>query len=301
MFIAYAVSLHGFHIVIRPVIAIDGTYLKGKFFGIMFVAICLDANNQVFPLAYGFGDVEDEMSCTWFLNELKNAIGSPEDCMIISDRHHDIKVAMEKVYLNVPHGYCVFHMAQNIKKDYKRKDTSLLFKQAWKAYRKSEFKETMLEMMKDGNKDGLVNLYEKTCSCAKFEVDKLPCRHALAAIRYAKKHLPDYCRDCYKTTSWVEAYAGTIFPVGHPSDWNIPEDVRSKVVLPPPFRMQAGRPRKKGIENHGRELKTKLHASKLKLPDDMAEQDHPALCPPDQAFCLGISPLSKPPSVSLSS
>ncbi|KAK2655375.1 hypothetical protein Ddye_008427 [Dipteronia dyeriana] len=134
--------------------------------------------------------------------------------------------------------------------------------------------------VKDGNKDGLVNLSEKTCSCAKFEVDKLPCRHALAAIRlisssstviclltyvdsinytksfprYAKKPLPDYCGDCYKTTSWVEAYAGTIFPVGHPNDWNIPEDVQSKVVLPPPFRAQAGRSRKKifkSTEEHG--------------------------------------------------
>ncbi|KAK3204951.1 hypothetical protein Dsin_018997 [Dipteronia sinensis] len=67
LFIAHAASLHGFHTVIRPVIAIDGTHLKGKFSGIMFVAICLDANNQVFPLAYGFGDVENEMSWTWFL------------------------------------------------------------------------------------------------------------------------------------------------------------------------------------------------------------------------------------------
>ncbi|KAK2656151.1 hypothetical protein Ddye_009203 [Dipteronia dyeriana] len=45
MFIAHAASLHGFRTVIRPVIAIDDTHLKGKFSGIMFVAICLDANN----------------------------------------------------------------------------------------------------------------------------------------------------------------------------------------------------------------------------------------------------------------
>ncbi|KAK2661571.1 hypothetical protein Ddye_000145 [Dipteronia dyeriana] len=255
--------------------------------------------------------------------------------MIISDRHLGIKVAMEKVYPNVPHGYSVFHMAQNIKKDNKRKDVSLLFKQAWKAYRKSEFKEAMLEMMKvnrvafevlmnvgperwsrayspvrryrlmtssiaesmnsclvharqmpittmiefirdmlqkwfykrqikaektqtqlnpwatelrkertidsekytvhpidsvnfnvyDRNKDGLVNLSEKTCSCTEFEVDKILSRHALTAIRYAKKPLPDYFGDCYKTTSWVEAYAGTISPIRHLSDRNIPEDV----------------------------------------------------------------------------
>ncbi|KAK2658167.1 hypothetical protein Ddye_004700 [Dipteronia dyeriana] len=93
--------------------------------------------------------------------------------------------------------------------------------------------------VKDGNKDGLVNLSEKTCSRAKFEVDNLPCTDTLAAIRYAKKPLPDYCRDCYKTTSWIEAYAETIFPVGHPNDWNIFEDVQSKVVLSPPFRAQA--------------------------------------------------------------
>ncbi|KAK2659108.1 hypothetical protein Ddye_005641 [Dipteronia dyeriana] len=104
---------------------------------------------------------------------------------------------------------------------------------------------------KDGNKGGLVNLYEKTYSFAKFEVDKLPCRYALAAIRYANKPLPNYCGDCYKTTSWVEAYVGTIFPIGHPSDWNIPEDVRSKVVLLPHFRAQAGRPRKKRFKYVG--------------------------------------------------
>ncbi|KAK4858652.1 hypothetical protein QYF36_019995 [Acer negundo] len=91
--------------------------ITGKFSSILFVATCLDANNQVFPLAYGFRYVEDELSWTWFLNELKNAIGSPEDCMIISDCHLGIKATIEKVYPNVPHGYYVFHMFQNIKSD----------------------------------------------------------------------------------------------------------------------------------------------------------------------------------------
>ncbi|KAK2642170.1 hypothetical protein Ddye_023933 [Dipteronia dyeriana] len=68
--------------------------------------------------------------------------------------------------------------------------------------------------VKDGNKDGFVNLSEKTCSYLKFEVDKLPCRHALAAIRYVNKPLPDYCGDFYKTTSWVKAYAGSISRLG---------------------------------------------------------------------------------------
>ncbi|KAK0574903.1 hypothetical protein LWI29_030670 [Acer saccharum] len=68
---------------------------------------------------------------------------------------------------------------------------------------------------------------------------------------FAKKPFVDFCGDCYKTTSWVEAYSRSIIPVGHPSEWNIPEDVRSRVVYPPPFRAQAGRPKKKRFKSAG--------------------------------------------------
>ncbi|KAK0597080.1 hypothetical protein LWI29_021659 [Acer saccharum] len=69
--------------------------------------------------------------------------------------------------------------------------------------------------------------------------------------RFAKKPFVDFYGDCYKTTSWVEAYSRNIIPVGHPSEWNIPEDVRSRVVYPPPFRAQAGRPKKKRFKSVG--------------------------------------------------
>ncbi|KAK0576488.1 hypothetical protein LWI29_018253 [Acer saccharum] len=85
----------------------------------------------------------------------------------------------------------------------------------------------------------------------KFQVDKLPCRHALAAIRFAKKLVADFCGDCYKTTSWLKHIPRNIFPVGHPSDWTIPEDVSSRVVYPSPFRAQAGRPKKKRFKSAG--------------------------------------------------
>ena len=39
-------------------------------------------------------------------------------------------------------------------------------------------------LIKDGRKDGIVNLKKKTCSCRKFQLELLPCRHAVAAIRY---------------------------------------------------------------------------------------------------------------------
>nr|GEZ61189.1 hypothetical protein [Tanacetum cinerariifolium] len=37
----------------RPLIIIDGAHLKGEFFGTMYLAVAMDGNNQILPLAYG--------------------------------------------------------------------------------------------------------------------------------------------------------------------------------------------------------------------------------------------------------
>ncbi|KAK4847748.1 hypothetical protein QYF36_005431 [Acer negundo] len=95
-FIVLSASLVGFQTTIRPAICIAVTHLKGKLGGVMFIVACQDANNQVFPLAYGWGDVECEDSWTWFLKELKKVIGCPANCIIIFDRSPTIKVAMDK-------------------------------------------------------------------------------------------------------------------------------------------------------------------------------------------------------------
>ena len=44
--------------------------------------------------------------------------------------------------------------------------------------------DNILYLVKDGRKDGIVNLKEKTCSCWKFQFELLPCQHVVVAIRY---------------------------------------------------------------------------------------------------------------------
>ena len=61
----------------KPVIVIDGTHLKGKFRGVMFVATTKDADEQIYPFAFGFGNRENDLSWTWFLTKHRNVIGSP--------------------------------------------------------------------------------------------------------------------------------------------------------------------------------------------------------------------------------
>ena len=47
--------------------------------------------------------------------------------------------------------------------------------------------------------------------------------------------------------SLLSSYAESIYPPGHQRDWMIPDDVSSRVVLPPKTRRLVGRPRKERI------------------------------------------------------
>ena len=60
----------------RPLIVIDGTHLKRKFRGVMFVTVAKAGNEQSYTIAFGFGDEENDWSWTRFLTELHNVIGS---------------------------------------------------------------------------------------------------------------------------------------------------------------------------------------------------------------------------------
>ncbi|KAK2641298.1 hypothetical protein Ddye_023061 [Dipteronia dyeriana] len=146
LFIAFSASLVRFQTAIRPAICIDATHLMGRFSGVMFIAACQDANNQVFALAYGWGDVKCEDSWTWFLKELKKAIRCLTNCIIISDRSPAIKVAMAKEYPEIPYGLCAFHMNMNLKIRFKSHVVCKLFHEASRAHRQTEFLAKMSEL-----------------------------------------------------------------------------------------------------------------------------------------------------------
>ncbi|KAK3184737.1 hypothetical protein Dsin_032023 [Dipteronia sinensis] len=131
-----------------PVIAIDDTYLKGRFHGILFVAVCSFGNEQVYPLAFGIGHKENKKSWTWFLRCVRKFINCLTDCMFISDQHKGIKKTMRIVYPDAPHDLCVFHMTMNIKNTFKREDVTGIFKRAYKINRESKFNEEMNELMR---------------------------------------------------------------------------------------------------------------------------------------------------------
>ncbi|KAI9162398.1 hypothetical protein LWI28_026911 [Acer negundo] len=113
-------SIRGFRRCMRPVIAVDGTHLKGRFGGTMFVATAQDGNEQVYPIAFGYGDSENNNSWEWFLECLRGALGHIDDLVFISDRHASIEAGISKVFPYATHTICCWHFGENMKKRFHR-------------------------------------------------------------------------------------------------------------------------------------------------------------------------------------
>ena len=62
LFMVVGPCVRGFLNCIRPVIVMDETFLKNKYQGQLIVAVCLDGNNQIYPLALGVVDKEIDTS-----------------------------------------------------------------------------------------------------------------------------------------------------------------------------------------------------------------------------------------------
>ncbi|XP_020243521.1 uncharacterized protein LOC109821775 [Asparagus officinalis] len=67
LFICYAACINGFLNGCRPLIFLDGTFLKDRFKGILLSAVAYDGNHGIFPLAYCICDQENTVNCNWFL------------------------------------------------------------------------------------------------------------------------------------------------------------------------------------------------------------------------------------------
>ncbi|XP_010419363.1 PREDICTED: uncharacterized protein LOC104705068 [Camelina sativa] len=97
--------------------------------------------------------------------------------------------------------------------------------------------------------DFVVDLERRTCSCGKFQMGKIPCRHAIKGAFDIGNDLYEYADDMYSTTSWREYYEETVNPIGIPeNEWGLPDHVEAAKVLPPETRRHPGRRRKRRHE-----------------------------------------------------
>ncbi|XP_047257509.1 uncharacterized protein LOC124889592 [Capsicum annuum] len=99
-----------------------------------------------------------------------------------------------------------------------------------------------LNIVTNGAKRFIVCLRRRKCSCGEFQLDKIPCSHAMAAITYRNQHGGNYCSPYYSNKNFRDAYVIPVEPLPCESTWEIPREVLDEVVLPPDSKRPPGRP-----------------------------------------------------------
>ncbi|KAK1414608.1 hypothetical protein QVD17_30356 [Tagetes erecta] len=80
----------------------------------MFLAVGMDANNQILPIAYGIGKTESGQEWIWFMSKLKECIGENPSLLIISDRAASIDLAIRTVFPLAYHFVCCHHLLMSL-------------------------------------------------------------------------------------------------------------------------------------------------------------------------------------------
>ncbi|XP_008801985.1 uncharacterized protein LOC103715957 [Phoenix dactylifera] len=120
LFISFHASVVGFIRGYRPLIFMDGTFIKHKDGGVVLGATSKDANDDMFSIAYGVVDTETDDNWDWFCRNLKEAIYSciewrSEQITFMTDRHQEIIKSVPKYFSGSYHSYCFRHVKDNFK------------------------------------------------------------------------------------------------------------------------------------------------------------------------------------------
>ncbi|XP_020263205.1 uncharacterized protein LOC109839185 [Asparagus officinalis] len=107
----------------RPLLFLDGTFIKDRYRGILLSATGYDGNQRIFPLTYCVCNQENEVNRKWFLQGLwillydrKNPYQPPHRLVIIFNADKGTRAAVEEFFLNTFHSKCVLYLVENFKR-----------------------------------------------------------------------------------------------------------------------------------------------------------------------------------------
>ncbi|XP_010436691.1 PREDICTED: uncharacterized protein LOC104720495 [Camelina sativa] len=114
LFIDLGASVEGFQ-VMRKVITMDATFLKNGYAGVLVFVPAQDPNRHHYLVAFGVIDGENDAIWNWFLEMLKTVVGDSSEIVFMTDRNSSLIKAIANVYPLAHHGYCIWHLSQNVK------------------------------------------------------------------------------------------------------------------------------------------------------------------------------------------
>ncbi|KAL4308001.1 hypothetical protein GQ457_01G017620 [Hibiscus cannabinus] len=135
LYVCFSTLKEAFRTYCRPVLSLDGCFLKGDFKGELLSTVGRDANNQIFPIAWAVVEVENRETWAWFLENLRI------DLHLIDGEKFTVISDMQKVNF-------VLDIYANWRKKYKGGDLQLLFWAMCKATTEVEFQRHSSRMSK---------------------------------------------------------------------------------------------------------------------------------------------------------
>ena len=137
-FVSYVAWIIGFQ-EMRKVIAVDGTFLRSKYGGVLLSAVAQDAENHKFSLFFYVVEKECDPSYEYFFQNMISFVDDTDELCIISDRHPSIRKMVSRIYPASHYGCCMRHLGENIRNNFHNSKVVSHFYKAAKAYDICEF------------------------------------------------------------------------------------------------------------------------------------------------------------------
>ncbi|XP_050217636.1 uncharacterized protein LOC126668487 [Mercurialis annua] len=96
---------------------------------------------------------------------------------------------------------------------------------------------------------------DRTCTCKRFEIDEIPCQHAVAIINEMNRDPYQYCSIYYMKETILEMYSETVFLMAKEDEWDILQQVKDFILLPPQHKTKSGRPKTQKFKSPWEKLK----------------------------------------------
>ncbi|XP_075105019.1 uncharacterized protein LOC142179096 [Nicotiana tabacum] len=235
---------------------------------------------HILPLAYGVIDSENDAAWTWFFEQFKIAYGDRENTCIVSDRNESIIKSVPRVYPDVPHFACIWHLWNNSDGEGEKVDIRVKEYLELAGYEKwarfyapvnrgwtmtsniaesinaalvsarelpiYDFLEEVRKMFGRWNCSNRKEATQTYTMLGKKYQEMLTLNEAMSTRITSKFLMPEeYCSNYYKPNTVVMTYDVPVYPLPDRNDWNIPAHVAEEVVLPPKWKRPPGRPKKK--------------------------------------------------------
>ncbi|KAL7166184.1 hypothetical protein ACSBR2_036960 [Camellia fascicularis] len=240
LFFSFGACIHSFKYC-RPVLMLDGTFLKGRHKGCLLATTVKDG---LYQLCFAIVDSKSYDSWHWFLSKLFVILTLGRDIAFVTDRHGGLLKALAELKL--------------MEQFSKRRELGNKWNRIVCPFTKKKLEETfndtkawIVKKCSDDiyeiqlNHSVMVDIGKHSCSCRLWEIDSFPYNHGFCAIKRSGKDLNCFLDDYYCVRSYCDSYSHSIYPV--PSMWKPNVVVDDDVVLPLLYKRPAGRLRTEKI------------------------------------------------------